>query len=352
MATPVRDPRKYQDVLDILTEVLRYTPGDDEADLALDARRTVFMTSLLSNLGDTLFLWTQNVKCTTPAAEANFAAISRTKLDINGAIATLITDIDADFNNVTNEMTAILDHIVLNENLENELRSVIPPIAPRRLEITDHAANEKVNQYLVEATSVPARMTLCINRVDYEMWKIVHGDGTHIHIPVEHPGVAHLEALLKDKIKITLSNCHAPTVARKRKEPEDPTMEEEDTSTTPQTRRALIQTKMEKARDDKVRDMVIKIKDRQTQLKKWTNLDDDTIKYRSLGWAKYAIENRNRFFPQEYRLKVTESAWEKLFGVECKLNAEQLEQVQVYYLRYKGHEEGYDLSLKQDGRKE
>jgi hypothetical protein len=109
---------------------------------------------------------------------------------------------------------------------------------------------------------------------------------------------------------------------------------------------------MEKSRDDKVRAIKPKIKERQNYLKRaLPAMTDESIKLRSLGWAKHEIEYRNRFQPQGMRAQVTQSAWDLLFGAQgYKLSTAELGNVDVHYEKCKKHEKGYDILLKSDGR--
>ena len=109
---------------------------------------------------------------------------------------------------------------------------------------------------------------------------------------------------------------------------------------------------MEKARNDKIRSIKLKIGDREKLLKR-TNpgMTDASIKYRALGWAKYEIEYRNRFVPKEHRVAVTQSVWDALFGeANYNLNTTQLRNVDVYYDHCSHHANGYDLASDRDGR--
>ena len=243
-----------------------------------------------------------------------------------------------------------------DSDLKNQLSQVLPQERNKEeLDTAELNAVTKVNEYLSHAKAIPTRVNGKLKSVPgYEaFWKIGHGDGIYIYVPVGHPGVSHLENLHKEGTALTLTNIFqdVPTEPRKRSS-SDADLEDPSTSSTRTTRTQSIYLQMEKSRDDKVRAIKPKIKERQNHLKRTLPaMTEESIKLRSLGWAKHEIEYRNRFQPQGMRAQVTQSAWDLLFGAQgYKLSTAELDNVDVHYEKYKKHEKGYDILVKLDGR--
>jgi hypothetical protein len=132
----------------------------------------------------------------------------------------------------------------------------------------------------------------------------------------------------------------------------DAALDDLETPTKYKTRTQTTNLLMEKSRDDKVRDIKPKIEERRTLLSRiLPAMTTESIKFRSLGWAKHEIEYRNRFQPKSVRAQVTQSVWEHLFGPkEYDLDSTELRNVDVHYQRYKTRTNGYDILPRLDGR--
>ena len=357
MATPVKKITPADEtIIKELYGILQYVSEDDHDEIGI--RRVAFIASLLDKADDDLLLWTQGSTATTPDVAARIATNLRKEMDIAiaGAITTLTSELQHNQNKIGGRMLNVIHLINADSDLRDQLSQVLPQ--ERNAEELDTAelnAVIKVSECLSHAKAVPTRVNGKLNstRGYEEFWKIEHGDGIYIYVPVGHPGVSHLENLHKEGTPLTLTNIFqdVPTEPRKRSS-SDADLDDPLTPSTRTTRNQTIYLQMEKSRDDKVRNIKPKIKERQLYLKRiLPAMPDELIKLRSLGWAKYEIENRNRFQPQEKRLQVTESAWELLFGAqEYNLSTADLCNVDVHYQRYKEHAKGYDILLKLDGR--
>jgi len=341
-------------IIDALTGILQYVPEDEEDEIGI--KRVAFIASLLDKADDDLFLWTQNTAVTSPEVAARIAPPLRMDMDIAGAIATLSSELENNKNKIGGRMIGVIDLINGDRDLKDQLSQVLPQ--ERNTEELDTAplnAVIKVSEYLSHAKAVPTRVNAKLNstRGYEEHWKIEHGDGIYIFVPVAHPGVSYLEKLHKEGTELTLTNIFqdVPTEPRKRSS-SDAALDDPETPTARTTRTQTTALSMEKSRDDKVRAIKPKIKERQQHLTRLLPaMADESIKLRSLGWAKYEIENRNRFQPQEMRAQVTQSVWELLFGAKgYNLDMTELRNVDVHYQRYKEHAKGYDILLKLDGR--
>jgi len=341
-------------VIKELSGVLQHVPEDEDDDIGI--KRVAFIASLLDRADDDLFLWTQGTIATTPDVAARIALNLRKEPNIAGAIATLSSELQNNKNKIGGRMLNAINLINGDRDLKDQLSQVLPQ--ERNAEELDPAtlnAAIKVDEHLSHAKAIPTRINAKLNstRGYEEHWKIEHGDGIHICVPVGHPGVSHLENLHKAGTALTLTNVfqNIPTEPRKRSS-SDADLDDPETPSTRTTRNQTIYLQMEKSRDDKVRAVKPKIKERQQHLKRLPPaMTDELIKLRSLGWAKCEIENRNRFQPQGMRAQVTQSVWELLFGAqEHNLNTTELCNVDVHYQRHKAHAKGHDILLKLDGR--
>jgi len=355
MATPVKKITPADEtIIKALSGILQYVPEDNHDEIGI--KRVAFIASLLDKADDDLFLWAQSTTVTSPDVAARIAPNLRKEMDIAGAIATLSSELQNNKNKIGGRMLNVIDLINGDSDLKDQLFKVLPQ--ERNTEELDTAALNaviKVDECLSHAKAVPTRVNAKLNstRGYEEHWKIEHGDGIYIFVPVGHPGVSHLENLHKAGTALTLTNIFqdVPTEPRKRSS-SDADLDDPETPSTRTTRNQTINLLMEKSRDDKVRAIKPKIKERQQHLTRLLPaMTDELIKLRSLGWAKYEIENRNRFQPQGMRAQVTQSVWELLFGAQgYNLNTTELCNVDVHYQRYKEHAKGYDILLKLDGR--
>jgi len=352
MATPVNKITPANEtILDALAGILQYVPEDNDDEIGI--KRVAFIASLLDKADDDFFLWAQSTTVGSPEGAARVASRLRKDMDIAGAIATLSSELENNKNKIGGRMLEVIDLINGDRDLKDQLFQVLPQ--DRNTEDLDTAAVIKVGECLSHAKAVPTRINAKLNstRGYEEHWKIEHGDGIYIFVPVAHPGVSHLETLHKEGTALTLTNIFqdVPTEPRKRSS-SDADLDDPETPSTRTTRNQTINLLMEKSRDDKVRAIKPKIKERQQHLTRLLPaMTDESIKLRSLGWAKYEIENRNRFQPQGMRAQVTQSVWELLFGAQgYNLDATELRNVDVHYQRYKEHAKGYDILLKLDGR--
>jgi len=355
MATPVNKITPVNEtIIDALTGILQYVPEDDDDEIGI--ARVAFIASLLTKANDDLFLWAQSTTVGSPAVAARVAPSLRKNMDIAGAIATLSSELENNQNKVGGRMLEVIDLINGDRDLYDQLFHVLPQDRNTEdLDTTVRNAVIKVGKYLSHAKAVPTRINAKLNstRDTEECWRIEHGDGIHIFVPVTHPGVSHLETLRKEGTELTLTNIFkdVPTEPRKRTS-SDAALDDPETPSTRTTRTQTINLLMEKSRDDKVRAIKPKIRERRQLLTRLLPaMTSESIKLRALGWAKYEIENRNRFQPHEMRAQVTQSVWELLFGAhEYNLDTTELRSVDVYYQRYKDHVKGYDISPKLDGR--
>ena len=356
MATPVKNITPADvTIINGLTRLLQYVPKDQEDEIGI--KRVAFIASLLDKADDDLFLWTQSTAVGSPEVAARIAPRLRKDLDIAGAIATLSSELQHNENKFGGRMLSVIHLINGDSDLRNQLSQVLPrELNAEELDTGDlNAAELKVREYLSHAKAVPTRVDGKVKSAQgYDTyWKIGHGDGIYIYVPVGHPGVSHLEKLHKEGTDLTLTNIFqdVPTEPRKRSS-SDADLEDPSTNSTRTTRTQSIYLQMEKSRDDKVRAIKPKIKERQNYLKRaLPAMTDESIKLRSLGWAKHEIEYRNRFQPQGMRAQVTQSAWDLLFGAQgYKLSTAELDNVDVHYEKYKKHEKGYDILVKLDGR--
>jgi len=355
MATPVKKITPADEtIIKELTGILQYVPEDEEDEIGI--KRVAFIASLLDKADDDLFLWAQSTAVTSPDVATRIAPCLREKMDIAGAIATLSSELQHNKNKIGGRMLNVIDLINGDSDLKNQLSQVLPK--ERNAEELDTAelnAVTKVSECLSHAKAVPTRVNGKLNstRGYEEFWKIEHGDGIYIYVPVGHPGVSHLENLHKEGTPLTLTNIFqdVPTEPRKRSS-SDADLDDPLTPSNRTTRNQTIYLQMEKSRDDKVRAIKPKIKERQQHLTRiLPAMTEESIKLRSLGWAKYEIENRNRFQPQGMRAQVTQSVWDLLFGAQgYNLSTAELCNVDVHYQKYKDHEKGYDILLKSDGR--
>jgi hypothetical protein len=254
----------------------------------------------------------------------------------------------------------IVEIIKGDNNLYEKLFSVIPsapcdngPEEDEDVEVDpEDEVETKVDYLLAGADSVPERIEIKLNGHRENMWAISHSDGIVTYVPVNHPHVKRFEKMHNEGTEITLANAFKQV--RKRKV-DDTDLEDQDLSmqrTPPRsTRTASLQTSMEKARDDKVRNIQPLIQTRQSYLKRANlGLPPSSILLRTLGWAKYELEYRNRFQPKANRHAVTRAAWELLFGPShYNLSSDQLVNVDVHYARYKHGDEGYDVMAHKDG---
>lgn len=355
MATPVKKITPADEtILKELTGILQYVPEDEEDEHGI--KRVAFIASLLNKADDDLFLWAQSTTVGSPEVAARIAPRLRKDLDIAGAIATLSSELQHNENKFGGRMLSVIHLINDDSDLRNQLSQALPrELNVEELDTSDLNAVTKVNEYLSHAKAIPTRVNGRLNSTPgYETyWKIGHGDGIYIYVPVGHPGVSHLEKLHKEGTDLTLTNIFqdASTEPRKRSS-SDAGLEEPLTPSQRTTRNKTIYLQMEKSRDDKVRNIKPKIEERQNHLKRiLPAMTEESIKLRSLGWAKHEIEYRNRFQPQGKRAQVTQSAWDLLFGAQgYKLSTAELGNVDVHYEKYKKHEKGYDIVLKSDGR--
>jgi len=354
MATPVsKITPVHEATIDALTEILQYVPEDDDDEIGI--KRVAFIASLLTKADDDLFLWAQSTTVGSPEVAARVAPRLRKYMDIAGAIATLSSELENNQNKIGGRMLEVIDLINGDRDLYDQLFKVLPQDRNAEDDITVSNAVIKVGKYLSHAKAVPTRIKakLDTTQASVECWRIEHGDGINIFVPVAHPGVSHLETLCKEGTELTLTNIFkdVPTEPRKRTS-SDAALDDPDTPSTRTTRNQAINLLMEKSRDDKVRAIKPKIKERRQLLTRLLPaMTSESIKLRTLGWAKYEIENRNRFQPHEMRAQVTQSVWELLFGAQgYKLDTTELRNVDVYYQRYKDHAKGYDISPKLDGR--
>ena len=254
-------------------------------------------------------------------------------------------------------MLRVIHLINDDSDLRNQLSQVLPrELNAEELDTADlNAAELKVREYLSHAKAVPTRVDgkLKSARGYDTYWKIAHGDGVYIYVPTNHPGISHLENLHKEGTDLTLINIFqgVSTELRKRSS-SDADLQDPLTPSQRTTRALTIHLQMEKSRDDKVRNIKPKIVERQNHLKRVLPvMTEESIKLRSLGWAKHEIEYRNRFQPQGMRAQVTQSAWDLLFGAQgYKLTTAELDSVDVHYEKYKKHENGYDILINSDGR--
>jgi len=357
MATPVKKITPADEtIIKELSGILQYVSEDDHDEIGI--KRVAFIASLLDKTDDDLFLWTQSTTATTPDVAARIATNLRKEMDIAvaGAITTLVSELQHNKNKIGGRMLNVIHLINDDSDLRDQLSQVLPQ--ERNTEELDTAALNaviKVSECLSHAKAVPTRVTVKLNSIRgfEEHWKIEHGDGTYIFVPAGHPGVSHLETLHKAGTALTLTNIFqdVPTEPRKRSS-SDADLDDPLTPSTRTTRTQTIALSMEKSRDDKVRAIKPKIKERQQHLTRiLPAMTEESIKLRSLGWAKYEIENRNRFQPQGMRAQVTQSVWDLLFGAQgYNLSTAELCNVDVHYQRYKDHEKGYDILLKSDGR--
>jgi len=353
MATPVKKITPDDEtIIKELTGILRYVPEDEKDENAI--KRVAFIASLLNKADDDLLLWTQGSTAMTPEVAASIATNLRKEMEIAiaRAITTLSSELEHNKNKIGGKMLNVIHLINDDSDLKNQLSQVLPK--ERNKEELD-AAELKVREYLSHAKAVPTRVDgkLKSARGYDTYWKIAHGDGVYIYVPVGHPGISHLDNLHKEGTDLTLINIFqgVSTEPRKRSS-SDADLEDPLTPSQRTTRNQTIYLQMEKSRDDKVRNIKPKIEERQQYLKRLLPaMPDESIKLRSLGWAKHEIEYRNRFQPQDKRLQVTQSAWELLFGAQgYNLSTAELGNVDVHYEKYKKHEKGYDILLKSDGR--
>jgi len=355
MATPVKKITPADEtIIKELTGILQYVPEDEKDEHGI--KRVAFIASLLDKADDDLFLWAQSTAVTSPDVASRIAPCLREKMDIAGAIATLSSELQHNQNKIGGRMLDVIELINGDSDLKNQLSQVLPKERNKEeLDTADLNAVTKVREYLSHAKAVPIRVNGKLKSVrGYEaFWKIAHGDGVYIYVPVGHPGISHLENLHKEGTDLTLTNIFQgiPTEPRKRSS-SDADLEDPLTPSQRTTRTQTIYLQMEKSRDDKVRNIKPKIKERQNHLaRNLPAMTEESIKLRSLGWAKHEIEYRNRFQPQGMRAQVTQSAWDLLFGAQgYKLSTAELGNVDVHYEKYKKHEKGYDILLKSDGR--
>jgi len=355
MATPVKKITPVDEtIIKALSGILQYVPEDEEDEIGI--KRVAFIASLLDKADDDLFLWAQSTAVTSPDVAARIAPCLREKMDIAGAIATLSSELQNNKNKIGGRMHDVIDLINGDSDLKDQLFQVLPQDRnTEELDTTACNAVIKVGKCLSHAKAVPTRVNGKLNstRGYEEFWKIEHGDGIYIYVPVAHPGVGHLETLHKEGTALTLTNIFqdVPTEPRKRSS-SDAALDDPETPSQRTTRTQTTALLMEKSRDDKVRAIKPKIKERRQLLTRLLPaMTGESIKLRALGWAKYEIENRNRFQPQEMRAQVTQSVWELLFGAQgYNLDATELRNVDVHYQRYKDHAKGYDILPKLDGR--
>ena len=148
-----------------------------------------------------------------------------------------------------------------------------------------------------------------------EWWRIEHSDGICVFVPVAHPEVSRLETFTKEGTALTLSNIFKDKSTEPRKRTSSDAALDDPKTPSRTTRTTTINLLMEKSCDDKVRAIKPKIKERcQLLTRLLPAMTSESIKLRSLGWAKHEIEHRNRFQPQEMRAQVTQSVWDLLFG--------------------------------------
>ena len=349
------------EILMSLTEVVQYvSPNDDDE---INVRRVAFLTMLLATASDSVLLWLQSYNVEPPQVSVISPAV-RNKPDIPGAISVLASELG--MGNVTKSALEVVELIKSKPELKEELFSVYPHEETEGdLNIdteTEGIHPNKVEGLLAQAQAVPVRMTITVNNVSGMHWKIQHDDGILIYIPVSHPEVAHLEKLNESGTPLTLSNIYSGWVETPRsgglkRSASTASLQGEasmSTGTTPPTtRKTSLRVQMERARDDKVRAIKEQIPERVTLLKRLlSGQSDATILYRALGWAKYAIETRNRFQPKNKRHDVTVSAWESLFAPDSPyhMDSNQLNTIEVHYNRYKTHHQGYDIVDTKDGR--
>ena len=356
MATSTPTPRRDNlsptvvMVLEALEMVVKYEQKEDEDPIGI--RRVAFTVSFLNKASDDLFLWAQSTEVKTPEAKGNVAEVLRTKPDIPGALVTIRSEFDHNQNKIAGRLIEVAELIKVDPELKDELFAVIPFTFPH-LEVEDKDSPEaKVNKLLSDAKAVPLRVDWKNNGDPKTCWKIFHSDGIVTYVPVEHPGVSHLEELWEAGTPLKLSNI-LKVETRKRKA-SDASAGDADPTCTPSamTRTAKLQQDMEKARDDKVRAILPKIQMRQAALKRANRaMSDDVVTFRSYGWAKYEIEYRNRFVPQAQRDQVTQSAWDLLFGTKhLNLDTTGLRNADTFYYRYKQRENGYSHLEERDGR--
>ena len=350
MATPVKQINPTDEAtIDALTEVLQYIPDDNDDEIGI--KRVAFIASLLTKASDDLFLWTQSMKALSPAIAARVAPNLRKDLDIAGAIATLDSELANNKDKLGGRMLETINLI----NGDDDLKTLLYEVYPQDSDVAIAHVENKVDEYLSLAKAIPIRIHAQLKRDggdSEDCWRIEHGDGIHIFVPATHPDVSHLEVLHKEGTALTLSNIFKDNSTEDRKRTSSDAALDDPKTPSRTTRTQTVNLLMEKSRDDKVRGIKPKITERRKHLTRiLPAMTCETIKFRSFGWAKYEIEYRNRFVPQELRAQVTQSVWDTLFGTKgFNLDTTELRNVDMYYQRYKDHNVGYDLSIKTDGR--
>ena len=358
MATPKQDDlsRTGTMILQALQMVVEYEQKKREDPIGL--RRIAFMGSLMDKAPNDLFLWTQST-VTSPQGVAHTAKALRQMPDFAGALATIRSEFEVNQTKIGGRLKQIVTLIQVDPDLKSELFAVIPFSFPKtkleleededEVEIVD-SPEAKVNKLLSDARAVPRRVERTSEtqpNVIQAHWKIIHNDGIIIYVPSDHPGVSHLEELQEAGTQLNLSNIFK--LKSLKRKASDASVDDPQPAL---TRTARLQMEMERARDDKVRAIKLKIPLRQAALKRANPaLSDDVVTYRSYGWAKYEIELRNRFVPPENRDQVTQSAWDLLFGTRhLNLNSTQLTNVDTFYGRYKSRQPTYSHVEERDGR--
>ena len=360
MATPVHD-RATDVFLDTLEGIVQCVQGDGEEEAQIGIRRVEFFAALLEVAPDHLILWAQNTTAGTPETVSIIAPGLREKLNLTLAIEIVQAEFHHSKNKVGGPLTEVVDIINSSNELYHKLFDVIPRVEPCKedngLEEEDDLEADpkdevetKVDNLLAGADSIPERVEVKINGEHQMCWAITHSDGVMTYVPAEHPHVKHLEKLHNEGTKLTLANSFKLICKRKVAETD---LKEQNLESTPprSTCKKALQTSMEKARDDKVRNILPVIESRQAYLKRANpGLTASSILLCSLGWAKYEIEYRNRFQPKNRRQEVTHSAWELLLGpTHCTLDSAMLVNIDVHYDRYKHGCDGYDVVANKNG---
>ena len=261
MATPVKQINPTDDAtIDALTEVLQYIPDDNNDEIGI--KRVAFIASLLTKASDDLFLWTQSMAAMSPAIAARVAPNLRKDMDIAGAIATLDSELANNKDKLGGRMLETINLI----NGDHDLKTQLYEVFPQDPDVAIVHVENKVDEYLSLAKAIPIRIhaQLKTDCDSEDCWRIEHGDGICIFVPATHPDVSHLEVLHKEGTALTLSNIFKDNSTETRKRTSSDAALDDPKTPSRTTRTQTVNLLMEKSRDDKVRAIKPKIKERRS----------------------------------------------------------------------------------------
>ena len=356
-----------------------YGKNDDE----MTARIMTFLSSLLEVSGDEILLWIHGLPHDTEYAK-HFAETVRSHPNIEKTVKILTDELDPSKNGKPSAMLKNFIQLINGKNeFKRALHDLIPPVKQEEpTEVT--VIENNIGKLLDYAEREPELKMLRLEEGKAEaVWRIARNDGVVIHIPISHPQVSHLNDYNAEGIKLTVEKIKpsSPAAPRVRsdsnasegsgtsgKRPHTPPTLTSSlrptrlrTSTSPEDANDLdpvqFQIKMQKSRDDKLRDIEPLIAARKELLKQRLPLITDIdAHYRSLGWARSHLETFNRVVPgtetvdsKAYKRQVLEGTWSALIGAQYhNLKADERAAVQTWYQLYKDRKEGCHPKVEKD----